>query len=315
MPWYRGNLHCHSSRSDGKATPEHVAKFYKFIGYDFLGLSDHNHYTPLEDWAVPAGILGIPSCEYTAYKCCHVVAVGVKKEVSPGGPEGYGRKNMPLEKLLQDGVDKTLKAGGIPVLCHPGWNWTFDNDVVSKIKRCGHFEICNASPDCNSFPIPGYQPLEDMWDRLLSSGHRYYGLANDDAHEYYNPSTNRSPHAALGYNVVKIPSLSVKNILDAVRKGHFYASTGIVVRDFKVSNKGIRISVHPICREKLVFQFFGRNGEELQRTFGDKASYSFKGNELYVRIRIASTAGVWAWMQPVYLDDLNRAIKWTNAKY
>jgi len=32
MPWYKGNLHCHSSRSDGKATPEHVAKFYKFIG-------------------------------------------------------------------------------------------------------------------------------------------------------------------------------------------------------------------------------------------------------------------------------------------
>ena len=171
MPWYKGNLHCHSCRSDGKATPEHVAKFYKFIGHDFLGLSDHNQYTPLEDWAAPAGILGVPCCEYTSSKYCHVVAVGVKEEVRPGGQKGYNPDKLSPQEILQEGVDKTLKAGGVPVICHPGWHWAFGYDVVSKLKKCRHFEICNASPDCNSFPIPGYQPLEDMWDRLLSTGH------------------------------------------------------------------------------------------------------------------------------------------------
>ena len=39
--FYRGNLHCHSDRSDGKASPEAVARAYRDAGYDFICLSDH----------------------------------------------------------------------------------------------------------------------------------------------------------------------------------------------------------------------------------------------------------------------------------
>ncbi len=37
----RGNLHCHSSRSDGDPSPERVCAFYRAGGYDFVSLTDH----------------------------------------------------------------------------------------------------------------------------------------------------------------------------------------------------------------------------------------------------------------------------------
>ena len=40
--WYRGNLHMHTYWSDGRAFPEQAIDIYKRLGYDFLGVSDHN---------------------------------------------------------------------------------------------------------------------------------------------------------------------------------------------------------------------------------------------------------------------------------
>ena len=39
--WYKGNLHMHTTRSDGKVTPEEAKKIYYQAGYDFIALTDH----------------------------------------------------------------------------------------------------------------------------------------------------------------------------------------------------------------------------------------------------------------------------------
>jgi len=39
--FYRGNLHTHSTNSDGKHPPEEVCRMYKEAGYDFISLSEH----------------------------------------------------------------------------------------------------------------------------------------------------------------------------------------------------------------------------------------------------------------------------------
>src|SRR5215813_8805491 len=39
--FYKGNLHTHSTRSDGKLSPEEVVAAYRERGYDFLALTDH----------------------------------------------------------------------------------------------------------------------------------------------------------------------------------------------------------------------------------------------------------------------------------
>ena len=47
--WYKGNLHTHTTMSDGDSTPEVVAQWYKEHGYQFLILSDHNVLTPIAE--------------------------------------------------------------------------------------------------------------------------------------------------------------------------------------------------------------------------------------------------------------------------
>ena len=38
---YKANLHCHSSRSDGKLSPEELKALYKANGYSILSITDH----------------------------------------------------------------------------------------------------------------------------------------------------------------------------------------------------------------------------------------------------------------------------------
>ena len=52
--WYKGNLHTHTTQSDGAVSPEEMMACYRKAGYDFLALSDHNRLTRVA--AAPDGL-------------------------------------------------------------------------------------------------------------------------------------------------------------------------------------------------------------------------------------------------------------------
>ena len=41
--WYKGNLHTHTTSSDGAVSPGEAIKLYNGLGYDFVALTDHWH--------------------------------------------------------------------------------------------------------------------------------------------------------------------------------------------------------------------------------------------------------------------------------
>lgn len=41
--YYKANLHCHTTRSDGRATPEAVKEEYKKRGYSAVAFTEHDH--------------------------------------------------------------------------------------------------------------------------------------------------------------------------------------------------------------------------------------------------------------------------------
>ena len=45
--FYKANLHCHSTFSDGRFTVETIKEAYKSHGYSAVAFSDHNTLTPL----------------------------------------------------------------------------------------------------------------------------------------------------------------------------------------------------------------------------------------------------------------------------
>ena len=59
----KGGLHCHTTRSDGKLTPEEVMEYAKSQGYDFMAITDHQIYT-LQQYAPELGVITVPGMEY-----------------------------------------------------------------------------------------------------------------------------------------------------------------------------------------------------------------------------------------------------------
>ena len=45
--WFKGNLHAHTTNSDGKLTPKQAVLTYKQHGYQFMCLSEHDYFTDL----------------------------------------------------------------------------------------------------------------------------------------------------------------------------------------------------------------------------------------------------------------------------
>jgi hypothetical protein len=43
MPYWKGNLHTHTSFSDGSLLPGEIVKVYADLGYDFLAITDHDY--------------------------------------------------------------------------------------------------------------------------------------------------------------------------------------------------------------------------------------------------------------------------------
>ena len=46
--WYKGNIHCHTTNSDGVLSPYQLIVEYANKGYDFLAITDHNYITYIE---------------------------------------------------------------------------------------------------------------------------------------------------------------------------------------------------------------------------------------------------------------------------
>ena len=108
--WFKGNLHTHTTESDGDETPEHVAEWYREHGYDFLVLSDHNHLTVLDDAGSNPGKwpLLIPGEEITSRLFdntvpVHVNGIGLHTLVEPAYEES-------MLETLQENVSRIVAA-------------------------------------------------------------------------------------------------------------------------------------------------------------------------------------------------------------
>jgi hypothetical protein len=93
--------------------------------------------------------------------------------------------------------------------------------------------------------------------------------------------------------------LSQSAIISALRRGDFYASTGITLRDLQVSDTLYRLEITPAGDRRYLTEFIGRNGRVLASSTTLRPSYRIQGNEGYVRTRISDSSGRMAWTQPV----------------
>jgi hypothetical protein len=298
--WYKGNIHTHTTESDGDEEPEKVVGWYRRHGYDFLVLSDHNHLTIL-DYAegqrrfkrplmVPGEELSIRLASGTVP--VHINGIGITRLVEPIDAGD-------VVSTLQANVEAIHQAGGIASINHPNYQWAFDHDAIKQVVGANLLEIFNGVHVTNVDGAPGRSSYEEIWDGVLSAGRAIFGVAADDSHNYSDFGPDRA-NPGRGWVVVRAETLSSDAIVDALAAGDFFSSTGVGLSKLDVSEEQISIAIEPDQDTEFATAFTGLDGKLLHEEAGMAATYDIRGDEGYVRATVRDTNGKKAWTQPVF---------------
>ena len=278
LNWYRGNTHTHAQFSDENESNDVpvIAKWYKDAGYDFLVLSEHNDHVMVKKVFCHDEASDLPGflmiCGLELSNSRHHSAIGINYYIGD-------------EISLKDGVEKIVAAGGIPILNHPRDPVVTASDFIAT-EGLNHLEIINGGR-------PGDTPATELlWDSIMSAtdGRIVYGVGSDDNH-YKEANVGR------GWIMVKSPALTKADIMESLRKGDFYATTGVLLTDYKVTNR--RVDIESQNGDTIIFT--GRSGKVLKTVADSKARYNIRGDEYYVRAKITNADGKAAWTQPVLI--------------
>jgi hypothetical protein len=302
--WYKGNTHTHTLNSDGDSTPDDVVRWYREHGYQFLVLTDHNYQTRVDELNALHGaeekFLVIKGEEVTSTagaKPVHVNGLDASRRI---GAQSGAADSTALD-VLQRSVDAIRGASGVPHINHPNFGWALTADDLRRVRNYKLFEIFNGHPEVNNLGGGGVPGLEEIWDRLLSNGMLVYGIAVDDAHVFKKPGDPTVSGPGRGWVVVRAAALEPRALLDAMERGDFYASTGVVLDDLAVTSTSLTIKVKPQPSSKYRIQFIGRDGRVVSEMPDASATYTFTGSEGYVRAKVIESNGRVAWCEPVML--------------
>ena len=296
--WARGSIHCHSTNSDGNVSPQEVMDWYKDHGFQFVILTDHRKVTDVGPLDKPGdSFIAIHGEELDLnWKSLpiHANALGLMKTVTPPGPKfSPGRSVANLVEFIRE-------TGAIPMVNHPNWYSALNHRDLRSISGPWLLEIANmGGPTSYNEGSTSVLSVEQTWDILLSEGRTVYGAATDDSHDYkvFKPG-NANP--GLGWVVCRVPELTTASVLDALRTGRFYSSTGVEITDYRFDGRTMKVGVAPKEGQTFVIRFVGRDGRILQETPGLTASCTVKGTPErndYIRCKVICSDRTVAWTQ------------------
>ncbi|MCS7265558.1 MAG: CehA/McbA family metallohydrolase [Armatimonadetes bacterium] len=270
--WLRGNLHAHTTNSDGKFSLDELVRNYEALGYDFLVITDHNKITSVE--GVNSDMLILPGCEISSDKG-HIVAVNLREPIEPNRPS-------------QEVIDAVNAQGGVAILAHPNWgenfcHWRQEN--LASLRNYAGIEVFNG----NILRDSGSPLASDRWDMLLSMGHKCWCYGVDDTHSELD--------LANGWTMVLADDINPEGIVEALKEGRCYASSGVFFEAIETNEKSIRI----VARNADRIAFVGRHGRWLKWVNDKFASYRIRGDEVYIRVEAFGPHGSMAWTQPFFL--------------
>jgi hypothetical protein len=297
--WFKGQLHTHTLNSDGDSTPDDVVRWYREHGYNFVAITDHNYLTSVDGLNALHGandkflvVKGEEVTDRFGDKPIHVNGLDPTGFVKPPGGGS-------VVTMVQNMIDAIRSARGVPSINHPNYGWAISANDLAQLERTRLFEVFNGHPLVNNLGGGGVPGLEETWDRLLSSGKLLYGIAVDDAHYFKRPEDKTAPRPGFGWVHVRTIRLEARAIVEALERGDFYASTGVELQSLERSTTAMTITIRTQPASKYRIQFIGRQGAVLSEATSSPASYTFKGDEGYVRAKVIESNGKTAWIQPV----------------
>ena len=324
--WFRGNTHVHTVLSGHADTsPEAVAQWYLDRDYNFLILSEHNIFIDPKTVELPPDrrkdFILIPGEEISGPRAIHTTGMNID------GLVDWTFGDVSKAGGIQSHVDRTIAAGGHPILNHPNFLWALrDKDIVG-VKRLHMFELFNGHPQVYNYGDEAHPSTEEMWDSLLTQGMLVYGVSSDDAHTFQEISPDLT-NPGRGWVLVRSRFLDPDAITDAMASGDFYASNGVYLAAYELGRGkyAVKVDVSRTAREltssilrgKQVAEgtagykidFIGPEGRILETAIGTEAAFDLSGAPAYVRAKVTFTRQhgegleeYYAWGQPFFSDE------------
>ncbi len=287
--WYRANMHCHSTVSDGHYTPKEIKELYKQMGYSVIAYTDHEaifDHSELTD----ESFVALTGSEYSiteylpspkevegfsipAWKLRKTIHLGVYSKdphntfhpAADEGSLGWWRSNGKLtEPILCDNysrqytkesINETIKRlnenGFLVSLNHPNWS-LIDLQECIDMKGLWALEILNYATERET----GGEYCPYIYDHMVRSGmHELYCIMGDDNH---NPNGSLD-HSFGGSTFFGAKELTYESIINAMEKGDFYCASGKnppQINALYVEDRTIKIDCSPAT--DIIVSGYGR---------------------------------------------------------
>ena len=217
--WYRGDLHSHTVHSDGEITVEDRVRGAVERGLDFLAITDHNtisQHREIGRW--PDGITPIRASEVTTFHG-HMNCFGLQQAIDwRDAARGSGAATI---------ADQAHRQNALISINHPsafgdpwcvGCHWDFALVDYSTIDA---IEVWNGRW---AIPETANDSALALWTDLLDAGFRPTAVSGTDSH-----SAEEDQYVALPMDFVYADDRSERSILDAIRRGRVFLSSGPIV--------------------------------------------------------------------------------------
>ena len=210
MREFDGELHVHSTHSDGKLPVRDVSEHLRANGYDFFFLTDHNSIRGWNDFDKIEGIKIYRGLELTAFDG-HILLLGVNDYMRWYGDDGNIR---PFESIYREAKLKHGLMGIAHPYCAGGmfcagcrWNYEIDPDHMDFV------EVWNSKG--HNWRV-NWESVE-LWLDLLKQGRKILATSGADFHLAgdLEPSLRTR---------VLSPTNTESHIMNSLKLGRYYLS-------------------------------------------------------------------------------------------
>lgn len=328
--FYKANLHCHTTYSDGRRTPEEVKELYKKKGYSVVAFTDHDILIPHKE-LTDTSFLALNGFEMyfneegdthiRNRKCCHICFIGLeedndiqpcwhrtkylfanavnyrdKVQYDPGLPDF---ERYYSSECINAAIKQGREKGFFVTYNHPSWSQETYPEYIA-------YEGMHAMEMMNGMSLSeGYEDYNPrVYDNLLKSGKRLFCIGADDNHNVY-PDDSRYSDSGWAFTMIKAEDLNYRTITKALENGSFYASEGPEIYELYVEDN----RVHVTCSDAdmIICKYGTRTAKRVICEHGDsltEASFEIAPELGYFRIVVIDKYGKHACTNAYYPEEM-----------
>ncbi len=326
--FYKANLHCHSTVSDGRWTPEEIKENYKKHGYSIVAYTDHDvfithgeladeGFLPLNGYEL--GFAGEP-VEGKPLKVCHMCFISLEKDKkiqrifydsrylvknkSTACPDTDRNAIQRLysPEFISDILKTGVKEGFFVTYNHPIWSLE-TRDEYCNYHGMNAMEVINY--DCI---VGGYDDRNaNIYDEMLRAGEKIYCVATDDNHNKH-PLGHPKCDSFGGFTMIKAEKLEYEDIAKALSEGNFYSSQGPEIKELYYEDNKIHIETSDAVRIIMTTE-----NRRYRTVTADKEGEKINSAEFnigvdlgsYVRFTVIDEKGKEAYTNAYFLSVIN----------